>query len=73
MFGARRRRTAYRAHANPAMRLLLGEDDAMIGATVLRVLRAQYYGVDWLRDGGMAEQALRTAEYELVLLDLGLP
>ena len=55
------------------MRLLLGEDDAMIGATVLRVLRAQLYAVDWVRDGGMAEQAFRTAEYELVLLDLGLP
>ena len=58
------------------MRLLLGEDDAMIGATVLRVLRvlrAQYYAVDWLRDGGMADQTLRTAEYELVLLDLDLP
>ena len=73
MSGARRRRIAFCAHANPAMRLLLGEDDAMIGATVLQVLRAQYYAVDWVRDGDMAEQALRTAEYELVLLDLGLP
>ena len=73
MFEARRRRTTYRAHANPAMHLHLGEDDAMIGATVLRVLRAQYYAVDWVQDGGMADQTLRTAEYELVLLDLDLP
>jgi two-component system OmpR family response regulator len=55
------------------MRLLLVEDDAMIGETVLQVLRAQHYAVDWVRDGSMADQALRTADYDLVLLDLGLP
>mgnify|MGYP000895569259 FL=1 len=55
------------------MRLLLVEDDAMIGETVLNVLRREHYAVDWVRDGSMADQALRTAEYDLVLLDLGLP
>ncbi|MES2283812.1 MAG: response regulator [Pseudomonadota bacterium] len=55
------------------MRLLLVEDDAMIGETVLNVLRSEHYAVDWVRDGSMADQALRTAEYDLVLLDLGLP
>ncbi|MES2400889.1 MAG: response regulator transcription factor [Pseudomonadota bacterium] len=55
------------------MRLLLVEDDAMIGDTVLNVLRSEHYAVDWVRDGAMADQALRTAEYDLVLLDLGLP
>lgn len=55
------------------MRILLVEDDAMIGDTVLHVLRAEHYAVDWVRDGSMADQALRTAEYDLVLLDLGLP
>lgn len=55
------------------MRLLLVEDDAMIGDTVLTVLRSEHYAVDWVRDGVMADQALRTAEYDLVLLDLGLP
>ena len=55
------------------MRLLLVEDDAMIGDTVLTVLRSEHYAVDWVRDGAMADQALRTAEYDLVLLDLGLP
>ncbi|MES1979510.1 MAG: response regulator transcription factor [Pseudomonadota bacterium] len=55
------------------MRLLLIEDDAMIGETVLNVLRREHYAVDWVRDGSMADQALRTAEYDLVLLDLGLP
>ncbi len=55
------------------MRLLLVEDDAMIGETVLHLLRSEHYAVDWVRDGAMADQALRSAEYDLVLLDLGLP
>ncbi len=55
------------------MRLLLVEDDAMIGETVLHLLRTEHYAVDWVRDGAMADQALRSAEYDLVLLDLGLP
>ena len=55
------------------MRLLLVEDDAMIGDTVLNLLRSEHYAVDWVRDGLMADQALRCADYDLVLLDLGLP
>lgn len=55
------------------MRLLLVEDDAMIGETVLQVLRTEHYAVDWVRDGAMADQALRSGQYDLVLLDLGLP
>ena len=56
-----------------AMRLLLVEDDTMIGETVLDQLRAEHYAVDWVRDGEMAETALRSETYDLVLLDLGLP
>lgn len=55
------------------MRLLLVEDDPMIGESVLDLLRAEHYAVDWVRDGDMAETALRTQDYDLVLLDLGLP
>lgn len=55
------------------MRLLLVEDDAMIGEVVLQVLRDQHYAVDWVRDGSLADEALRTGQYDLVLLDLGLP
>jgi DNA-binding response OmpR family regulator len=55
------------------MRLLLVEDDTMIGESVLDVLRCENYAVDWVRDGEMAETALRTQDYDLVLLDLGLP
>ena len=55
------------------MRLLLVEDDAMIGEAVLQVLRAEHYAVDWVRDGAMADAALKSEQYDLVLLDLGLP
>ena len=55
------------------MRLLLVEDDTMIGEAVLQVLRAEHYAVDWVRDGVMADGALKSEQYDLVLLDLGLP
>jgi two-component system OmpR family response regulator len=55
------------------MRLLLVEDDTMIGEAVLELLRAERYAVDWVRDGEMADTALRAQRYDLVLLDLGLP
>ncbi|MBE2262267.1 MAG: response regulator [Burkholderiaceae bacterium] len=55
------------------MRLLLVEDDQMIGEAVLDLLRAENYAVDWVKDGEMADTALQSAPYDLVLLDLGLP
>ncbi len=55
------------------MRLLLVEDDLMIGEAVLDALRAAHYAVDWVRDGAMADTALASNTYDLVLLDLGLP
>ncbi|MDR0577680.1 MAG: response regulator [Candidatus Accumulibacter sp.] len=55
------------------MRLLLVEDDPMIGAGVQRGLRQDGYTVDWARDGAAAELALANGVYELILLDLGLP
>ena len=55
------------------MRLLLVEDDLMIGEAVQDLLRAEHYAVDWARDGDAADTALRTQPYDLVLLDLGLP
>ena len=55
------------------MRILLVEDDTMIGEVVLDALRAEGWACDWVKDGPMAETALASADYELVLLDLGLP
>ncbi len=55
------------------MRLLLVEDDTMIGEAVLDLLRAEDYAVDWVRDGEMATTAAKSLQYDLILLDLGLP
>ncbi|MDI4633212.1 response regulator [Pelomonas sp. V22] len=55
------------------MRILLVEDDSMIGEQLLELLRAEGYAVDWVRDGELADTALQTEPYDLVLLDLGLP
>lgn len=55
------------------MRILLIEDDPMIGAGVQRGLKQEGYAVDWARDGREGELALANAVYELVILDLGLP
>ena len=56
-----------------SMRLLLVEDDQMIGASVRDGLRREGYSVDWVRDGMAAELAVANGVYELILLDLGLP
>jgi len=55
------------------MRLLLIEDDPMIGAGVQQALRQDGYAVDWVRDGVAGELAARDTPYELLLLDIGLP
>src|SRR5581483_9700256 len=55
------------------MRVLLLEDDTMIGEGLSRALGAEGISVDWVRDGREAEAALRDGGHMLVLLDLGLP
>jgi two-component system response regulator QseB len=55
------------------MRLLLVEDDPMIGESVRSGLRHEGFVVDWVEDGSAAELALATGVYDLMLLDLGLP
>lgn len=55
------------------MRLLLVEDDPMIGDGVQRGLRQEGHTVDWVRDGVAAEAALAEGVHEMLLLDLGLP
>jgi len=55
------------------VRLLLAEDDVMIGEAVRSGLRRQGFAVDWVRDGAAAERALLTEPYDACLLDLGLP
>ncbi|MBN9013219.1 MAG: response regulator transcription factor [Rhizobiales bacterium] len=55
------------------MRVLLVEDDRMIGAAVAQALRDAAYAVDWVTDGEGAIEAARHETYDLALLDLGLP
>ncbi|MFO0583288.1 MAG: response regulator [Anaeromyxobacter sp.] len=55
------------------MRVLLVEDDRMLGAAVEQALRTDGHAVDWVQDGQAAWEALLSEPYELVLLDLGLP
>lgn len=55
------------------MRILLIEDDPMIGESMEEALRGECYAVDWVRDGVAAELSIRHDIYDLLLLDLGLP
>ena len=55
------------------MRVLLAEDDVMIGASVRRGLAQDGITVDWVEDGRAAEIALAERVHDAVLLDLGLP
>ena len=55
------------------MRVLLVEDDSMIGQSLVQALGANGWSVDWVRDGELAQSALSDGDYACVLLDLGLP
>ena len=55
------------------MRVLLIEDDKMVGAAVQQALRDAAYAVDWVTDGETAIHAAENEAYEVALLDLGLP
>jgi DNA-binding response OmpR family regulator len=55
------------------MHILLVEDDRMIGESVRIALKQDGHAVDWLQDGNAADVALRHEEFDVVLLDLGLP
>ena len=55
------------------MRVLLVEDDRMIGEAVQQALKDATYAVDWVRDGQAALTTIQSQSYDVVLLDLGLP
>lgn len=55
------------------MRVLLVEDDALLGSAVRTGLQQQGHAVDWVRDGIQAEEAALLGSYGALLLDLGLP
>lgn len=55
------------------MRLLLVEDDLMLGEALQDALTPHSYVVDWFKDGESALKALRREKFELIVLDIGLP
>ena len=55
------------------MRILLAEDDTLLGDGLRAGLRQSGFQVDWVRDGAAAERELRAQPYAAAVLDLGLP
>ncbi|MGD8385463.1 MAG: response regulator transcription factor, partial [Lysobacterales bacterium] len=55
------------------MRILLVEDDQLLGESLEAALRLEGYAVDWLRAGDAVRSTLGSTPYDLLLLDLGLP
>ena len=55
------------------MRILLAEDDELLGAGLRAGLVQQGFEVDWVRDGVMAERELKSQLHQAAVLDLGLP
>lgn len=55
------------------MRLLIVEDDALLGEALAAGLRQRQHAVDWFADGALADAALTGAAFDAIVLDLGLP
>ena len=55
------------------MRILLVEDDRILGASLQKALEKRGYGVDWLKDGELALLALSDSNYSLCIFDINLP
>lgn len=55
------------------MRILVAEDDAILADGVTRTLRQSGYAVDWVKNGTEADSALDTDDFDLLILDIGLP
>jgi len=55
------------------MRILVAVDDAILADGVTRTLRQSGYAVDWVKNGAEADSALDTDDFDLLILDIGLP
>lgn len=55
------------------MRILIAEDDAVLADGLTRTLRGADYAVDCVNDGAQADHVLAAHDYDLLILDLGLP
>ncbi len=58
---------------HPHMRILIVEDEPLLGDALQVGLRERGFAAEWLRDGRAADEALRTEEFAAVILDIGLP
>jgi len=55
------------------MRILVAEDDAILADGLTHTLRQSGYAVDWVKTGIEADSALEANDFDLLILDLGLP
>jgi two-component system OmpR family response regulator/two-component system response regulator QseB len=55
------------------MRILLAEDDPLLGRGIVDALTRAAFSVDWVEDGVLALEAAKAAEFDMIVLDLGLP
>ena len=55
------------------MRVLVVEDDPLLGEAICIGMRQRGFAADWVRDGIAADTALKTETFAAVILDLGLP
>lgn len=55
------------------MRILLVEDERELADGLVKALRQQDYAVDWVIDGAIADNLLKTETFDLIILDIGLP
>jgi DNA-binding response OmpR family regulator len=55
------------------MRLLLVEDDKMLGTSLKKGLEFEHYATEWVQTGEDAKEALKTSEFNLAILDINLP
>ncbi|MFN7096586.1 MAG: response regulator [Gammaproteobacteria bacterium] len=55
------------------MRVLMIEDDESLGDSLYHGLKHEGYAIDWVKDGMLADQAMRSEHFDLIILDLGLP
>ncbi|MBI3440251.1 MAG: response regulator transcription factor [Proteobacteria bacterium] len=55
------------------MRLLVAEDDKILGSSLKEALETRGYGVDWVQDGEAALYAVQDLSYDMMILDINLP
>ena len=55
------------------MRILLTEDNFIVGKSIKQILENKKYLVDWVQDGESCETALKTTNFDIIILDINLP